>query len=168
MKDAHGAIREEMVALLPRLRRYALSLTGKAADADDLVQDTIVRALRSIDQWQPGTQLDRWMFRITKNLWLDNMRANQVRRRVASTEPPPEPVDGERAIQSRMELDATRRALQDLPEEQRLVVALVLIDGMSYRDAADVLEVPIGTVTSRLARARAALAARVFGEVTSS
>ena len=168
MNDAQRVIREEMVALLPRLRRYALSLTGKAADADDLVQDTIVRALRSIDQWQPGTQLDRWMFRITKNLWLDNMRAGQVRRRAASEALPPEPLDGERAMQSHIELDATRRALQELPEEQRLVVALVLIDGMSYRDAADVLEVPIGTVTSRLARARVALAAKVFGEVAQS
>jgi len=157
-----------LLAELPRLRRYALSLTGKAADADDLVQDTIVRALRSIDQWQPRTQLDRWMFRITKNLWLDNMRANQVRRRAALAEVPPEALDGERAMQSHIELDATRRALQELPEEQRLVVALVLIDGMSYRDAADVLEVPIGTVTSRLARARVALAAKVFGEVAPS
>src|SRR5258705_9231924 len=132
MKDAAIAIHDEMVALLPRLRRYALSLTGKSADADDLVQDTIVRALRSIDQWQPGTQLDRWMFRITKNLWLDNLRAGQVRRRAAETAPPPEPLDGERAMQAHIELDATRRALRELPEEQRVVVALVLIDGMSY------------------------------------
>jgi len=168
MSAAQSAIRDEMVALLPRLRRYALSLTGKAADADDLVQDTIVRALRSIDQWQPGTQLDRWMFRITKNLWLDNMRAGQVRRRAASEAAPPEPLDGERAMQSHIELDATRRALQELPEEQRIVVALVLIDGMSYREAADVLDVPIGTVTSRLARARVALAQKVFGEMTTT
>src|SRR5258706_9931070 len=150
MNDARNAVRDEMVALLPRLRRYALSLTGKAADADDLVQDTIVRALRSIDQWQPGTQLDRWMFRITKNLWLDGLRARQVRRRAAEDTPPPEPLDGERAMQSHIELENTRRALQRLPEEQRIVVALVLLDGMSFRDAADGLVRPIGTGTSRL------------------
>jgi len=158
-------IRRQMTALLPRLRRFAVSLTGNAADADDLVQDTIERALKSLHQWQQGTRLDSWMFRIAQNLWIDAMRARRVRAGVLSDPDDAEnvAVDGVRDNEARLTYAATCRALQELPEDQRTVVALVLIDGMSYRDAADTLGLPIGTVTSRLARAREALAARVFG-----
>jgi len=161
-------VRRQMTALLPRLRRFAVSLTGNATDADDLVQDTIERALRSLHRWEQGTRLDSWMFRIAQNLWIDAMRARKVRASVAADPDDAEnvAVDGVRDNEARLTYAATCRALQELPEEQRTVVALVLIDGMSYRDAADVLNVPIGTVTSRLARAREALAARVFGQGT--
>src|SRR5271154_5851848 len=76
-------IRNQMAALLPRLRRFALSLAGNRADADDLVQDTIERALRNLHQWQEGTRLDSWMFRIAQNLWIDQTRARRVRALVA-------------------------------------------------------------------------------------
>lgn len=163
--DSVDTIRSQMVALLPRLRRFALSLTGNPADADDLVQDTVERALRNLHQWQDGTRLDSWMFRIAQNLRIDAARAGKVRA-VARHDPDAAEnvaVDGARDAEARLTFADTARALAELPDEQRAVVALVLIDGMSYREAADVLNVPIGTVTIRLARARIALAARVYG-----
>jgi len=153
-----------MMALLPRLRRFALALSGRSADADDLVQDTVERALRNLDRFTPGTRLDSWMFRIAQNLWIDRLRANKVRAGTVNLDDAPDAsVDGVRAAEAHALLSATLRALEELPQEQREVVALVLIDGMPYREAAEVLDVPIGTVTSRLARARDSLAARVLG-----
>jgi len=160
------SVRSQMAALLPRLRRFALSLAGNRTDADDLVQDTIERALRNLHQWQQGTRLDSWMFRIAQNLWIDQMRARRVRAVISHDPEAAENVatDGARDAEARLAFAETVKALAELPEEQRVVVSLVLVDGMSYREAADVLNVPMGTVTSRLARARAALAARVFGK----
>lgn len=158
------AIRAQMTALLPRLRRFASSLTGNMPDADDLVQDTVERALRNLHRWQPGTRLDSWMYRIAQNIWIDAVRARRIR--AAAKADPNEGMaafDGERAIEAKLNFADTCRALGELPEDQRAVVALVLIEGLTYRETADILEVPIGTVTSRLARAREALSARVFG-----
>jgi RNA polymerase sigma-70 factor (ECF subfamily) len=159
--------RAEMLALLPRLRRFAVALTGRTADADDLVQDTIERALRSLDQFTPGTRMDSWMFRIAQNLWIDNLRSRKARGQPVELENAEQvSVDGRRAAEARLMMTDTVRALAALPEEQRVVVALVLVDGLSYREAASVLQVPIGTVTSRLARGRDALAAKVLGRAT--
>jgi RNA polymerase sigma-70 factor (ECF subfamily) len=166
MDTSTEAVRNQMAALLPRLRRFALSLAGNRADADDLVQDTIERALRNLHQWQQGSRLDSWMFRIAQNLWIDQTRARRVRA-VASHDPDAAEnvaTDGARDAEARLAFADTMKALAELPEEQRVVVSLVVVDGMSYREAADVLNVPMGTVTSRLARARATLAARVFGK----
>ena len=152
-----------MTALLPRLRRFALALTGKAVDADDLVQDTVERALRNLDRFVPDTRMDSWLFRIAQNLWIDTVRARKVRATSADglNEAEAIPFDGVRAVESHTMLMQTLRALAELPDEQRGVVALVLIDGLSYRETASILDVPIGTVTSRLARARDALAVRL-------
>jgi len=152
------------MALLPRLRRFALALTGRSTEADDLVQDTVERALRNLDRFTPDTRMDSWMFRIAQNLWIDRLRANKVRAGTVNLdEAVHASVDGVRAAEAHSLLSSTLRALGELPEEQREVVALVLIEGVSYRETAAILEVPIGTVTSRLARAREALAARVLG-----
>ncbi len=159
-----NTIRNQMTALLPRLRRFALSLTGDATDADDLVQDTVERALRNLQRWEDGTRLDSWMFRIAQNLWIDNVRARRVRASVPLEDRHGSPVDGVRDTEARLTFADTCRALANLPEDQRVVVSLVLVDGMAYRDAAEVLGVPIGTVTSRLSRAREALSVRVFGK----
>jgi RNA polymerase sigma-70 factor, ECF subfamily len=166
MDDPLETVRRNLVALLPRLRRFARSLTGNVSDADDLVQDAVERALRNLHRWQPGTKLDSWMFRLTHNLWIDTVRAKRVRHAVPLETEGVEHVstDGARELEARLALSATSSAMTKLPEEQRVVVALVFVDGMSYRDAADLLQVPIGTVTSRLARARSALAALVVGE----
>jgi RNA polymerase sigma-70 factor (ECF subfamily) len=159
-------IRSQIAGLLPRLRRFALSLTGNTADADDLVQDTVERALRHLHQWHAGTRLDSWMFRIAQNLFIDERRARKRQNRVVVDTggvAADASFDGARAAESKVTWTQTCTAMASLPEEQRSAVALVLIDGMSYRDAADVLGVPIGTLTSRLARGRDALAARIFG-----
>lgn len=149
-----------------RLRRFALSLTGNRTDADDLVQDAVERALLHLDQWQRGTRLDSWMFRIAQNLFIDARRTAKRRRRVVIDTGDAQVdagFDGVRAAEARITWAQTCAALATLPQDQRSAVALVLIDGMSYRDAADVLDIPIGTLTSRLARARDALAAMIFG-----
>lgn len=166
MDVALETVRWEVVALLPRLRRFALSLTGNAADADDLVQDAVERGLRNLHKWQRGTRLDSWMFRLTQNIWIDAVRARKVRKAVSldTDEAVVVSVDGARAMEARLTFTATAAAMAKLPEEQRVAVALVLVDGMAYRDAAEVLGVPIGTLTSRLFRARAALAAALGGE----
>jgi RNA polymerase sigma-70 factor (ECF subfamily) len=152
-------IRERMVAVLPRLRRFAYALTGSAEQGDDLVQDACLRALSRIDQWQPGTRLDSWMYRIAQNIWLDRVRANKVRGEVVDVEVAEGIVgsDGRDVAESELTLQAVAAALARLPAEQRAIVALVCVEGASYKEAAEITGVPIGTVMSRLARARRAL-----------
>lgn len=160
------SVRRELVALLPRLRRFARALTRNAVEADDLVQNAVERGLRNLDSWIPGTRLDAWMFRIMKNAWIDEARSSAVRARVFAPEEAGINVanDGAAGMEAHLEAQAVYAAMRELPEEQRLAVALVLIEGLSYREAADLLEVPIGTLTSRLARGRAAIEARLAPE----
>ena len=157
--------RAQMLAALPRIRRFALALTGNMSDADDLVQDTVERALNNLDKWTPGTRMDSWMFRIAQNIWVDMLRSRSRRSKFRAEEEEMQitSFDGERAAAASLNLSKTQKALFELPDEQRVVIALILLDGMSYRETASILNIPIGTVTSRLARARAALAERVFG-----
>lgn len=152
-------IRDRMVELIPRLRRFALMLARDLDQADDLVQETCMRALTSADQWQPGTRLDSWMYRIAQNLWLDRARARKVRGESVDIDTAVEVVgsDGRRVTEARLTLDQVARSMQKLPPDQQLIVTLVSIDGLSYKEAAEALDVPIGTVMSRLARARRAL-----------
>ena len=157
------SFQRQMVELLPRLRRLARVLARAPADADDLVQQTVERALVHRRQWAPGTRLDSWMFRIMKNAWIDESRVR--RRRGAVMAPEEEGLnvgdDGARVVEARLEAAEVERAMARLPEEQRLAVALVLVEGLSYKEAAEVLEVPQGTLTSRLVRGRAALLAQL-------
>lgn len=163
------AIQAELVALLPRLRRFARGLAGVPDQADDLVQAACEKALSRIHQWTPGTRLDSWMFRIVQTTWLDQKRAQKVRTgegRVDADSPLVEAelsVDGAREMESHITYDAVRRAMATLPDEQRAVMMLVCVEGQSYKEAAETLSVPIGTVMSRLSRARGALA-RHMGE----
>lgn len=149
-------ISDRIVELLPRLRRFARSLSRNQHDADDLVQSAVERAWRNLDQLKPGAALHSWMFGIMKNAWIDDRRARGRRGEVALPDdsgehPAVTPVDANSALWSMSE------AMDKLPEEQRLAVALVLVEGLSYKEAAAVLEIPIGTLTSRLARGRTAL-----------
>jgi RNA polymerase sigma-70 factor, ECF subfamily len=158
-------IRSRMVELLPRLRRFAVALTGDLDQGDDLVQETCMRALSRVDQWQPGTRLDSWMYRIAQNLWLDRMRAKKVRGvqvDIEAAEALAGP-NGRSVVESRLTLKAVGVAMEYLPEDQRVLIALVCIDGLSYKEAAEITQTPIGTVMSRLARARRELAARLEG-----
>jgi RNA polymerase sigma-70 factor (ECF subfamily) len=152
-------IRDRMVAVLPRLRRFAHALTGSTEQADDLVQDACLRALSRIELWQPGTRLDSWMYRIAQNIWLDRLRASKVRGEavdLAATEEIPGS-DGRLVTESELTLQAVAAAMGRLPPEQRAMVALVCIEGASYKEAAEITGVPVGTVMSRLARARRTL-----------
>jgi len=161
----HG-LQRQIVDLLPRLRRLARVLARDPVDADDLVQATVERALVHQDQWRPGTRLDSWMFRIMKNAWIDESRARSRRTRVFAPEEQGEGVghDGALAMETHLRAGDVERAMGKLPDDQRLAVALVLVDGLSYREAAEVLEVPQGTLTSRLARGRMALLAELDGD----
>lgn len=156
-------IRRELIALLPRLRRFARALTRGADEADDLVQTALERALKHLGGWTPGTRLDSWMFRIMKNCWIDEVRSRAVRERVFAPEEAAIAIGdgGVEELELHLEAQAARAAMQQLPEEQRLACALVLVEGFSYREAADLLDIPIGTLTSRLARGRAAIEARL-------
>lgn len=154
-------IRDRMVAVLPRLRRFAHALTGNTEQADDLVQDACLRALSRIDLWQPGTRLDSWMYRIAQNIWLDRLRANKVRGEMLDLEATAGIAgsDGRVITESELTLQAVATAMGRLPPEQRATVALVCIEGASYKEAAEISGVPVGTVMSRLARARRTLSA---------
>ena len=155
-----------MVELLPRLRRFAYALTGNLDQANDLVQETCVRALEHMKQWQPGTRLDSWMFRIAQNTWYDQMRAKKVRGSVIDIELAQNLVgsDGRDVTDARLTLERVQAGLKSLPADQQVLVALICIDGMSYKEAAGVLDLPIGTVMSRLSRARKALHEAATGE----
>lgn len=165
MAAERDQIRRDLVALLPRLRRFARALTRSGDEADDLVQTALERALKNLGGWTAGTHLDAWMFRIMKNCWIDEIRSRAVRAKVFAPEEAGALVgsDGARAMEYHLEVQAVCAAMEELPEEQRLAVALVLVEGFSYREAADLLETPIGTLTSRLARGRAAIEARLTG-----
>jgi RNA polymerase sigma-70 factor, ECF subfamily len=149
-------IRDGLVELLPRLRRFARVLTRNSHDADDLVQIAIERALRRTEQWQPGSRLDHWMFGIMKNAWIDEIRARRRRNALFAPEEAGEQV-GEMPMQAMVEGLEIQEAVARLPDDQKIAVALVLVEGLSYREASELLEIPIGTLTSRLARGRAAL-----------
>jgi RNA polymerase sigma factor (sigma-70 family) len=149
----------ELTQLLPRLRRFAFALSRNGADADDLAQTTVERALRSRDQWQPGTRLDSWLYRIMRNLWIDTVRARGRRDRHEAPADAAKDVgdDPREAMHASMELQRAMSAMERLPDEQREVVALILIEGFGYREVSEMLDLPIGTVSSRLVRGRMAL-----------
>jgi RNA polymerase sigma factor (sigma-70 family) len=154
------AMRAAIVQALPRVRRFAYSLTAHVADADDLLQSTVERALaRGAPHDEPEALL-KWMFTVCRNLWIDELRARKVR---GFDDPDRADVDvqsrdGEGDILGTLAIDELDIAMSRLAAEQRAVLELVAVEGFSYREAAEVLEIPVGTVMSRLARARAALA----------
>src|SRR5438270_255935 len=147
-------LREELVMLLPRLRRFARALARDVHDADDLVQIAVERALTRSAQLRPDAPLSSWMFGIVRNAWLDELRARGRRTRLFAPEESAEQI-GDGSQGAHADLLAVQDALARLPEEQRAAVALVLIEGLSYKEAAHGMEVPIGTLTSSLARGRA-------------
>ena len=152
-------LRIRMVELLPRLRRFAYALTGDLDQGDDLVQEACARALSRVNQFQTGTRFDSWMFRIAQNLWFDKMRAARVRGPAGDLDAASAVVstDGRTVIESRLTLQAVTRTISKLPPDLQVLIALVCIDGRSYQEAAEITGTPIGTVMSRLARARRTL-----------
>ena len=146
--------------MLPRLKRFALSLTRNPSEADDLVQSACEKAISRIDQWDPGTRLDSWMFRIVQTTHIDALRSTKRRaNKIENIKHHHETtVDGRQTTEAAMTLENVRRAILELPDEQRAVIMLVCVEGYSYREASDILEIPTGTLTSRLVRGRTALA----------
>ena len=159
--DQPLSFESDLAALLPRLRRFAHALSRNSADADDLTQATAERALRNRAQWEPGTRLDSWLYRIMRNLWIDTVRARGRRDKVEAPAELAVRLGEDSAIEASIDLKRVMAAMQRLPEEQREVVALILVEGFGYREAAELLELPIGTVSSRLVRGRTALLAMV-------
>lgn len=157
---------QELTALLPRLRRFARGLTHDPVDADDLCQQTVERALRSRQLWQEGTRLDAWVYRIMRNQWIDEIRARTRRSQTFTHEEEGAAVGaaGHRDSENFVELGNVGRALARLPEEQREAVVLVLVEGFAYKEAAEIIGIPQGTLTSRLGRGREALL-RELGEI---
>ena len=150
-------VRARLIAFLPRLRRFCRGLTGGDADrGDDLLQATVERALVRIDQWQPGSSLENWIFKMATNLHIDMIRSQKARGISVDIEEahmlPGE--DELERMEFRSELDAVSSALAAMPVEMRSVISAVVLDGQSYRDAAELLGIPIGTVMSRLSRGR--------------
>ncbi len=154
-----STLHQDLVALLPRLRRFALSMTRSAADADDLVQDACAKALLNAANWDAAQGLDRWVFRIMRNQWISELRKRHVRLGQGQ-------IDATDADELRTDLtgeDAVALAqlmgrLAALPSAYGAVLLLVAVEGYTYQEAADLLEVPTGTVMSRLYRARQMLA----------
>ncbi len=147
--------------MLPRLRRFGLSLSHNGEDADDLTQQTLERALRARGQWQEGTRLDSWLFRIMRNIWIDTRRARIRTSRVMAPEAAGDQIghDPTPEMEAALELAHVTRAMNQLADEQREAIALVLIEGLGYEEAARVLGIPVGTLSSRLVRGRVALLA---------
>lgn len=150
------AIGQELVALLPRLRRFALVLCRSPSLADDLVQNACERALANAGSWTPGTRLDAWVFRILRNSWIDHLRRARTEGMSEDVTTQTEIVGdaGEEPILSKLMLAEVQEIINTMPAEHREVLLLVCVEDLAYREAADVLGVPIGTVMSRLARAR--------------
>ena len=159
MQDAGRDLHARLLACLPRLRRYARALTGDSASADDLVQDTVERGWSRIGQWRPDGDLRAWLFGIMHNLHVDQLRRS----------PPPaaELADDDLPAMpssAPLELRDLERALQQLPPAQREVLLLVALEEMRYEDVAAMLDIPLGTVMSRLSRARENLRRLLAGQ----
>ena len=155
-----GDLRDEIAALVPRLRRFAYAICGNREEGDDLVQTACLKALSRSEQYQPGTRLDSWMFRIIQTTFIDSKRRHKRRGEQSDPEVLERLSDGGLSAdqsEHRLVLARVREAMERLPEEQRAVIALVAIEGYSYKEAAAALETPVGTIMSRLARARARL-----------
>lgn len=150
---------DDLIALLPRLRRYALSLCKRRDLADDLVQTAAERALAARDRFDPSTRLDAWMFRILHNAWLDGLRRQRTRGTEVDIADAPEArtVDGPAVTEAHLMLKSVEAAIDRLPEDQRAVLLLVCVEELPYRETSEVLGIPLGTVMSRLARGRVAL-----------
>lgn len=158
-----SSFEKQVLAILPRLRRFAAGLARVAADGDDLCQAAVTRALERRDQWQEGTRLDSWMYRMMRNLWIDEQRARARRQQTFLDAEAGLAVGGSGGQEEAAALGDVDRALRRLPDEQREAVLLVMVEGCSYKEAAEIVGCPVGTLNSRLVRGRDALL-RLLGE----
>lgn len=154
---------KQLNELIPRMRRFACGLAGSVDRGDELVQAACERLLKHHSRLRPETRLDSWLYQVIRNLHVDGLRAQAVKERgaekirleMALAGPP------ESTLDDHLRLLEVHEALQQLSEEQRSALMLVCVEGFSYKEAAEVLDIPIGTVTSRLVRGRSALIAQL-------
>jgi RNA polymerase sigma-70 factor, ECF subfamily len=153
---ATASLRQDVIAILPRLRRFCMALAKGQDAGDDLCQATIERALSREDQFIPGTRLDSWMYRIAQNIHIDQIRRVKTRGVESDIDDAfsLSGDDGVQIVEGRSELAKAQAAMAALPDDQRVLLALVVFDGKSYREASEMLDIPMGTVMSRIARAR--------------
>jgi RNA polymerase sigma-70 factor, ECF subfamily len=142
---------------IPRLRRYARYLARDADRADDLVQECLTRAIAKVDSWTPGTNLRAWLFVILRNCHINEVRRGQRTSLVGEMSSDYEVLPTPASQEAHMNLLEVRDAYLNLSEEHREVLLLVAIEGLQYEEAAEILQVPVGTIRSRLSRARQAL-----------
>jgi RNA polymerase sigma-70 factor (ECF subfamily) len=148
-------IQEGLPTVFPRIWRYALMLSGSRDKANDLAQSVCLRAIEKSGQFQAGTELDRWLFRITHNLWVSELRRSSAQTSGSiGTIDPGDVIDPTQDPDTKLQHKELIESVLKLPEAQRQVVVLVYAEGYSYREAAEILDIPIGTVMSRLASAR--------------
>ena len=161
-------VREGLVRHLPKFRRFALSLARNQADADDLVQAGIERALARAKTYNPDYKVETWVFKIIQNHWTDQMRKRARRGTTVNIDQAYSLAgeDGRRSVEIRDLSFKARLAIEQLPEDHRSVVALILVNGESYKDAAEILGIPVGTVMSRLYRARKSLVEQLENDQT--
>jgi RNA polymerase sigma-70 factor, ECF subfamily len=157
-------VRSRMIEFLPRLRRFAYTLTRNSDQADDLVQDTCERALARIELWKPGTKLESWMYQIARNLWVDRGRAARVRGASADLNSALNIAgsDGRTVTENRLMVSRVFECMERLTRDQQVLLALVCVEGLTYPEAAEILGIPVGTVMSRLSRARQAIGAAIL------
>jgi len=157
-RTGQDEVRADLPHYLARLWRYGLVLTGRRDTAEDLVQATCLRALERAQQFSAGTNLQRWLFAIMHSIWLNEARSRRVRQGEGTVDAEAAlSIDGSEQIEASVLAQQVLREVQELPESQREAVFLVYVEGMAYREAAEILGVPIGTIMSRLAAARTAL-----------
>ncbi len=157
-RSDHNIVREGLSLHLNRLWRFGLVLSGRPDDAEELVQATCLKALEKSHQFQPGTHLDRWLFSILSSIWKNQLRRDKVRRGEGNVNAEETLVfDGGSHLETNILARQVLTEVMALPEAQRQTVFLVYVEGYSYREAAELLDIPIGTVMSRLAAARKAL-----------
>jgi RNA polymerase sigma-70 factor (ECF subfamily) len=157
-----NALRDELIEQMAPLRRYALALTRNPMEAEDLVQECLLKAMTSADQWKPGTDLRAWLFRILYTLHISTLRKKQVRDRVhAEGMLPPDREDPNQQV--RLEARQVLAALDILPPPQREAILAVVVEDLRYEEAAQRLDIPLGTFMSRLSRGREALRQFVEG-----
>ena len=154
---------QDLIDFMPNLRRFAISLCRSRDIADDLVQITAEKAFAARDRFDPDTRLDAWLFRIMRNSWIDMTRRkkNQGTQINIDDAPDAATVDGRQTTETSLMLKSVRKAMDDLPQDQREVMLLICVEEMSYKEAAAVLDSPIGTVMSRLSRARVTIAEKL-------
>lgn len=154
---------DDVVDLLPNLRRYAFVLSRSLDVADDLVQQTCEKAFANRGSYARGTNLSAWLLRIMRNTWIDRVRRDRTRGESVDIADRPDAIftDGARDTETHLMLGTVAHALQDLPEDQREIIVMICVEELSYKEAAATLGIPIGTVMSRLARARTNLASRL-------